>query len=113
PIGVRWSAGDVVIDADHQQGSQDLIALDGELWHLGNRHNGMEVVRSRDGGATWEPVHLVDPPSEGSVSVLDVVRGADGRLVAAGSRGSRCQVSQDAGDGYRITGLCKRFRPTF
>ena len=112
PAGVRWTPGQTLLEVDSQLAVQDLIEVDEEVWVLGTRYNGLAVFRSRDAGTTWEPVQLADPPSQGTLDLQSVVRGADGRLVAAASRGSRCQASQDVGNGYRYTGFCKRFRPT-
>ena len=112
PIGVRWTAGDELVESGVFGAAQNLIVVDDELWLMGNRYNGPAVFRSRDAGITWEPVEVASPPSQGTISVHDLARGHDGRLVVAGSRGSRCQVAEDVGDGYRVTGICKRFRPT-
>ena len=114
PLGVRWNdVGVVATDVSRSlnRGSERMLVVGDDLWLMGPIHNTSYVVRSRDHGVTWQPVPVVAPPGSGEQFVTDVVAGAGGRLVATGSINSNCQVNDDAGNGYREVGLCKRDRP--
>jgi uncharacterized protein YjbI with pentapeptide repeats len=114
PIGVRWEeVGVVVPDVSRNlnRGNEKMLTVGDDLWLMGPIHNTSYVVRSRDHGVTWQPVPVVAPPESGEQFVTDIVAGAGGRLVASGAISSRCQINDDAGNGFREVGLCKRSRP--
>ncbi len=114
PLGVRWDEVGVVatdVSRSLNRVSEKMLVVGDDLWLLGPIHNSSYVVRSGDHGVTWQPVPVVVPPGSGEQFVTDLVAGAGGRLVATGSINSNCQINDDAGNGYREVGLCKRDRP--
>ncbi|MFN3258868.1 MAG: pentapeptide repeat-containing protein [Ilumatobacter sp.] len=90
---------------------QSLEVIDGSVWLLAQRWNGMYVGRSDDAGITWTEIAVVPPPSSGAIGPVGITRGASGRLVIHASASSRCSASIDVGDGFFETSICRRRRP--
>ncbi len=106
PVGTWWEP----VSTEGDVGFGPLVVVGEELWSLGRRLNAPVVHRTTD-GVDWEPISMVAPPSRGAIELSGILARPDGGYLAWGSRQTRCQAAEDAGDGFVFVGLCRRFQP--